>query len=604
MVGEEENKFRSLKLKFALSDTYDLAKESSWPHYIRHIAYGSKFRWATLDRIYLPLDSSWYEAVESINHQADYTLSDHMLVTIALALGGRFPRGIKFRTYFRFDAHLMAQPDVNQTLRPLWDLETKEMEDPVLAYCKGWAAMRKYMKVKQREQAIQISLIDELGKKLKACHEALPPNPSGDAPTRYFLGLHRKQIAQQHFSKLWLPDGSETTCKTAIMKEAFRVFSALYTSKNRTDETLRDTRFINSKLTNRISDVQRRMLVKLPSANEIHDSLYSFPLGKAPGIDGTCDEALQAVWEFIGPTYLKVVEQFWSLGDRIKPLTFGNHAVADFSLFAVMGVYLDLDEDSFKTLRGLLSFFESASGARLNLQKSFALVIGLHTEPPHWLRRMGCGIMEHRKLYRYLGAPISSGLTHDQLISFCLDRLVSRLNLWSNKILSFEGRVVLVKHILLTIPIFYLSTIGITKKVAKGVEAIARRFLWDRTEEGKNKRGLIPWPALKRGKRHGGLGFRDVWRQSVALFSKHMGDYMANTDKAQWHKLLSAFIYGQRAKRRQNVIRGCYHAQELLLLKRSTHPGKSFMAKSLVSAWMLTSKDLLWSPVKALIPIT
>ncbi|KAL2610757.1 hypothetical protein R1flu_022449 [Riccia fluitans] len=346
MVGEEENNFRSLKLKFALSDAFDLAEKRSGPHYVRHIAYASEFRWATLDRIYLPSDAPWFETIESINHQADYTLSDHMLVTVALALGGRLPRGIKFRTYFKFDAHLMAQPEVNQTLRALWETETKELDDPIKAYCKGWAAMRKHMKEKQREQAIQISLIDELGKKLKTCHETLPLNPSveqmaeifqletekrkrehsrdrlvriwsraryvsqGDAPTKYFLGLHRKQIAQQHFSKLRLPDGSETTCKMTIMKEAFRVFSALYTSKNRTEETLRDTIFINSKLTNKIADEQRRMLAELPSADKIRDSLLSFPMGKAPGIDGTCAEALQAVWDFAGPTYLKVVEQF------------------------------------------------------------------------------------------------------------------------------------------------------------------------------------------------------------------------------------------------------------------------------------------------------
>ncbi|KAL2607838.1 hypothetical protein R1flu_026411 [Riccia fluitans] len=210
--------------------------------------------------------------------------------------------------------------------------------------------------------------------------------------------------------------------------------------------------------------------------------------------------------------------------------------------------------------------------------------------------------MEHRKVYMYLGAPIGSGLTHDQLISYCLDRMVSRLNLWSNRILSFEGRVILIKHILLSIPVFYLSTIGVTKKVAESIETIARHFLWGRNEDGKYKRGLIPWPALKRGKRFGGLGLKDVRRQNVALFSKHMANFMACTSSAQWHKLLNAFIDGQRAKRSKNIIRGGYLSQELLLLKQPMYPGKSFMAKSLIAAWTLTTKDLNWSPEKALIP--
>ncbi|KAL2642703.1 hypothetical protein R1flu_010290 [Riccia fluitans] len=178
MVGEEESNFRSLKLKFALSDAYDLAEERKGPYYTRHIAYGAKFRWATLDRIYLPSDAPWFEAVEVINHQAEFTLSDHMPVSISLALGSHLPRGVKFRTYFKCDAHLMAQVETNLKLRELWTRETNEVKDPVKAYCKGWAIMRKHMKDMQREQATQVSQIEELGKRLKACHESLPLNPS------------------------------------------------------------------------------------------------------------------------------------------------------------------------------------------------------------------------------------------------------------------------------------------------------------------------------------------------------------------------------------------------------------------------------------------
>ncbi|KAL2624303.1 hypothetical protein R1flu_008548 [Riccia fluitans] len=560
MVGEEESNFRSLKLKFMLSDAYDLAEERSGPHYTCHVAYGSEFRWATLDRIYLPLDVPWFEAIEAINHQAEFTLSDHMPVTITLALGGRLPRGVKLRTYFKFNAHLMAQPETNRQLRELWEFETKDVDDPIKAYCKGWAVMRNHMKVKQWEQSIQISQIDELGKKLKACHEALPLKPSdeqkaevfqletekrkrehacdrlariwsraryiaqGDAPTKYFLSLHKKQIVQHDFSKLKLSDGSETTCKTAIMKEATKVFAALYTSENRTEETRRDTTFINSKLRNKLSDAQRMMLEEMPSKNEINDSLYSFPKGKAPGIDGTNAESLQAVWDFIEPAYFKMIQHFWIT--NVLPHTW--------------------------------------------------------LEVPRGLDR--------------------SGLSQEQKISYCLDRMVSRLNLWSNRLLSFEGRVILIKHILLSIPVFFLSSVGITKKVAESMETIARHFLWGRSEDGNHKRGLVPWSALKRGKRFGGLGFKDVWRQGVALFSKHMGDFMANANTAQWHKLLNAFIDSQRVKRSKNIIRGGYQSQELLLLKRPTYPGKSYTAKALITAWTLTTKNLLWSPERALIP--
>ncbi|KAL2623730.1 hypothetical protein R1flu_007975 [Riccia fluitans] len=67
----------------------------------------------------------------------------------------------------------MGQPEVNLKLHKLWEQETEGVEDSIKAYCKGCAIMRNHMKTKQREQSLQISQIDELGRKLKACHEAL-----------------------------------------------------------------------------------------------------------------------------------------------------------------------------------------------------------------------------------------------------------------------------------------------------------------------------------------------------------------------------------------------------------------------------------------------
>ncbi|KAL3680062.1 hypothetical protein R1sor_023018 [Riccia sorocarpa] len=350
MSGDEETNFRSLKLKFSLSDAFDLAEQRKGPHYTRHIQYNSEFRWSTLDRIYLPSDAVWFEAVEGIDHQAEYTLSDHMPVTIDLALGGRLPRGLKFQTYFKFDAHLMAQLETQTRLKELWNQATSDEHDPIKAYHKGWGLIHDHMKAKQREQRAQISQIDELGKKLKALHEQLPQDPTkeqlaeiletelekrrrehtrdrlvrlwsrarymsqGDAPTKYFFNLHRKQITQHQFDKLKLPDGTETTCKTQITKEATRVFTALYTSENRTEESRRDIFFVNSRLKNKVTDAQRAMLEEIPSCRELQDTLYSFPKGKAPGIDGANAEALQAMWNFTKNTYLQILYQFWETG--------------------------------------------------------------------------------------------------------------------------------------------------------------------------------------------------------------------------------------------------------------------------------------------------
>ncbi|KAL3680058.1 hypothetical protein R1sor_023014 [Riccia sorocarpa] len=116
------------------------------------------------------------------------------------------------------------------------------------------------------------------------------------------------------------------------------------------------------------------------------------------------------------------------------------------------------------------------------------------------------------------------------------------------------------------------------------------------------KKALAPWKDIKRSKKHGGLGFKDVWRQSVALFAKHMGGFMTNQANAQWHKLLQAFIEFQRGKRCNNTVRIALQPQETLLLKRKIYPGKSYLAKALISAWENTTTGLHWSPMGVNLP--
>ncbi|KAL3690990.1 hypothetical protein R1sor_004641 [Riccia sorocarpa] len=81
----------------------------------------------------------------------------------------------------------------------------------------------------------------------------------------------------------------------------------------------------------------------------------------------------------------------------LKPLKFGSEACANFCLFVDdMGVYLELEENSYLTLQGILAFFESASGARLNLHKSSALIIGKNVQSVALFAKHMGGFMENQ----------------------------------------------------------------------------------------------------------------------------------------------------------------------------------------------------------------
>ncbi|KAK1441012.1 hypothetical protein QVD17_06848 [Tagetes erecta] len=79
---------------------------------------------------------------------------------------------------------------------------------------------------------------------------------------------------------------------------------------------------------------------------------------------------------------------------------------------------------------------------------------------------------------KYLGVPlISSRLNHHQCRELT-DRLEKRISSWDNKLLSFAGRLQLVRSVLSSMHIFWAAAFMIPSYTAKEIEAKLRNFLW------------------------------------------------------------------------------------------------------------------------------
>ena len=62
----------------------------------------------------------------------------------------------------------------------------------------------------------------------------------------------------------------------------------------------------------------------------------------------------------------------------------------------------------------------------------------------------------------------------------------SKLSIWKNKLLSFGGRVTLIKSVLVNLPVYYMSLFRMPKEVMADLEKIQRQFLWGDCEGKKN----------------------------------------------------------------------------------------------------------------------
>ncbi|WMV49350.1 hypothetical protein MTR67_042735 [Solanum verrucosum] len=119
---------------------------------------------------------------------------------------------------------------------------------------------------------------------------------------------------------------------------------------------------------------------------------------------------------------------------------------------------------SIKLIKHQIRRYEKASGQQVNDAKSFFI-----TAPKtdsiriNRLRRV-TGYMDNTFPFTYLGCPIYNGKKNLSYFDGMLAKIVKRLNGWQCNMLSHGGKVILIKHVLQSVPIYTLSAITPPKK--------------------------------------------------------------------------------------------------------------------------------------------
>ncbi|KAL5552649.1 hypothetical protein UlMin_040050 [Ulmus minor] len=119
----------------------------------------------------------------------------------------------------------------------------------------------------------------------------------------------------------------------------------------------------------------------------------------------------------------------------------------------------------------------------------------------------------------YLGLPLfRSGRTRD--FSFLLENLDSKLAGWKAKTLSRAKKLILIKSIALTLPIYAMQIIKLPVSVCSKIDARIRSFWWNSSSNNGKTLCLKAWDDLCKPKACGGLGFRKMIQFNKALLAK------------------------------------------------------------------------------------
>jgi len=119
----------------------------------------------------------------------------------------------------------------------------------------------------------------------------------------------------------------------------------------------------------------------------------------------------------------------------------------------------------------MLLLFEELSGLKVNFHKSMLTGVNILAS---WLSEaavlMNCrrGIIP----FVYLGLPIGGDSRKLSFLKPVIDRIVSRLSSWNHKFLSFGGRLVLLKSVLSSLPVYFLSFFKAPTAIISSIESI------------------------------------------------------------------------------------------------------------------------------------
>lgn len=154
-------------------------------------------------------------------------------------------------------------------------------------------------------------------------------------------------------------------------------------------------------------------------------------------------------------------------------------------------------------LKGILRTFSDNTGLKVNYQKSSIIPINLNDmETQHLAQTFGCSVSVMP--FTYLGLPI--GTTRPTIEEFhpLINRIERRLS-GISRMLSYNGRLILVNSVFSALPTFYMCSIKIPPTMIEQIDKYRKHCLWSGGDINRKGSCLAAWDLACRPKSEGGL---------------------------------------------------------------------------------------------------
>ncbi|GJZ58750.1 putative RNA-directed DNA polymerase, eukaryota, reverse transcriptase zinc-binding domain protein [Tanacetum coccineum] len=191
----------------------------------------------------------------------------------------------------------------------------------------------------------------------------------------------------------------------------------------------------------------------------------------------------------------------------------------------------------------ILNVFYLASGLKININKSNLYRVGV---PSSKVKSMAVGTSCSPSFlpFSYLGLPIGSNMGRISSWNILIDRFKAKLSGWKANMLSSGGRLTLIKLVLGSLGIYYLSIFKVPEGVIKILESLSASFFWGASVD-KKKLAWIKWSNTLASCDKGGLGVGSLKAFNHALLLKWRWRLL-NHSPDLWVNVLKS-IHGEEA---------------------------------------------------------
>lgn len=107
---------------------------------------------------------------------------------------------------------------------------------------------------------------------------------------------------------------------------------------------------------------------------------------------------------------------------------------------------------------------------------------------------------------KYLGLPLFKGAPKNVTFQYLISKIKSRLQGWKASCMSQAARLILIKHVLSSIPIYATMVYKLPKSILKEIEKAMRNFLW--RQDSTKALAAVKWQQVCKPTKEGGLGIR------------------------------------------------------------------------------------------------